>query len=156
MKKSTPHELLLRRGRWIESAEFCKIVAENRKVGERQARKLINEAYKSRDPRERVMKHVFSDRRVIYGIAEIGPPTPRSVRVLRRNHISGEGLNIEDKILRALTYYKKNRYLVVDLNELANRIAEDPDLIKELAYKLGPRIGVEIGQESKQWDASVA
>jgi len=68
MEKISPDEILRNHGRWIESSKFAGIVADQRNVTVRQARNIIKKESK------KIIKHVFSDRTVIYGLPEFGPP----------------------------------------------------------------------------------
>jgi hypothetical protein len=68
MEKISPDEILRNHGRWIESSKFAGIVADQRNVTVRQARNIIKKESKG------ITKHVFSDRTVIYGLPEFGPP----------------------------------------------------------------------------------
>jgi hypothetical protein len=67
MEKISPDEILRKHGKWAESLKFAKIVAEKRKVSIRQARNIIKKESK------KIIKHVYSDRTVIYGLPEFGP-----------------------------------------------------------------------------------
>src|SRR4030067_2351801 len=68
MEKISPDEILRKHGKWVESSKFAEIIAEKREVSVRQARNIMkNESTK-------IIKHVFSDRTVIYGLPEFGPP----------------------------------------------------------------------------------
>ena len=69
MEKISPDEILRKQGKWIESSKFVKIVADKRNVSLRQARNII------KNEKKEITKHVFSDRTVIYGLPEFGPPT---------------------------------------------------------------------------------
>src|SRR5208283_3120138 len=71
MDKTSPREVLLRHGRWVSATEFAKLVAEKKNVSERQAKTLISKAHLG----HAIERHAFSDRTVIYGLAEFGPPT---------------------------------------------------------------------------------
>jgi hypothetical protein len=68
MEKISPDEILRKHGKWVESLKFAEIVAQERKVSIRQARNIIKKESK------KIIKHVFSDRTVIYGLPEFGPP----------------------------------------------------------------------------------
>jgi hypothetical protein len=71
MEKISPDEILRRHGKWMVSSDFVKLVGEKRDVGNRQAQNLIKKAYKNK----KILKHIFSDRSVIYGLAEFAPPS---------------------------------------------------------------------------------
>src|SRR3990170_5464227 len=70
MEDISPREILSKHGKWIGATEFAKLVAEKRSITERQAKNLMSEAYHAKE----IKKHVFSDRTVIYGLTEFGPP----------------------------------------------------------------------------------
>lgn len=70
MEETSPREVLLRHGKWITAKDFAKLIANKRDVSERQAKTLISKAYRNKE----IKKHIFSDRTVIYGLAELGPP----------------------------------------------------------------------------------
>lgn len=71
MDKTSPREVLLSYGKWIGATEFANLISKKKQISERQAKTLITKAYRKNE----VKKHVFSDRRVIYGLTEFGPPT---------------------------------------------------------------------------------
>jgi len=71
MENITPHAILRQHGKWITASEFVDLVCNKREVKPRQAKNIISEAYRKKE----IIKHIFSDRTVIYGIPEFGPPT---------------------------------------------------------------------------------
>ena len=65
-------EILREHRNWIRAFEFDKLVADKKKVTARQARNIIKREYKD----QKILKHIFSDGRVIYGLTEFGLPFP--------------------------------------------------------------------------------
>lgn len=82
-------EILRRHGKWIDSSGFAELVADKRKVTERQAYNLIKRAYKNKE----VERFLFQDRKAIYGLAEFGPPLEQESHIKKDSE-----LTYEDKI----------------------------------------------------------
>lgn len=76
MYKIAVAAILRKHGTWIESSEFIKLIAKKRGVQDRQAYNILKEAVdnKSSQFEKEIIRHVFSDRTVIYGLPEFGPP----------------------------------------------------------------------------------
>jgi hypothetical protein len=72
MGKISPDEILQKYGTWIGHADFIKLIAKKRQVGERQAQNLLTASIKKG---KKIKKFVFRDRTTIYGLEEFGPPT---------------------------------------------------------------------------------
>jgi hypothetical protein len=70
MGKITVREILLKKGSWTKSSDLVHLVSKERNVTLRQAYNLIKESYKQKE----ILKHIFRDGTVIYGLSEFGPP----------------------------------------------------------------------------------
>lgn len=70
MKDITVAAILRRRRKWIASEPFSELIAKKRNVKKRQAYNLIKQASDNKE----ILKHVLSDRTVLYGLVEFGPP----------------------------------------------------------------------------------
>lgn len=78
MEKASPREVLRRHGTWISSHDFTKLLAEKRGISERQAKTIIGQSYRNKE----IIKYIFSNRSVIYGLTEFGPPSWHSQYVV--------------------------------------------------------------------------
>jgi hypothetical protein len=63
--------------KWIQTKELVKLIAQKRNVKERQAYNILKNALdtNSKFYEKEIIKHIFWDGNVIYGLAEFGPPT---------------------------------------------------------------------------------
>ncbi len=61
---------------------------------------------------------------------------------------------LDEKVEEALKEYKEMGYCQVALNDLANKIGEPPSIIEEPTYRLAPKYGLEIGEESRKKEPS--
>ena len=139
MEKTSPREVLLRHGKWITAKDFVKLFAAKRNVSDRQAKTLISEAYRNKE----IKKHIFSDRTVIYGLTEFGPPTSPvslvedSLKDLQK--AEAEQKNVMDAIKELRRELRFFREPTVD--EVAVKTGRDPETVKPLLYALAQSTG---------------
>jgi hypothetical protein len=108
MERISPDEILRRHGKWVESSKFAELVAKKRNVGSRQARNIIK-----RESKE-IIKHVFSDRTVIYGLPEFGPPKFKNSK--------GKGLAKSDFYRTLIQQFWKERERVMRLRSQSSML----------------------------------
>ena len=137
MDKTSPHEVLLKYGKWISSADFAKLVAETRNVSERQARALISKAYRD----GLVSKHIFPDRTVIYGLTEFGPPTSEAKTAASTE--SKANVKVEEAVGRALEDLRLELCFFREptVKEVACRVGVKPAVAETVLYALAPKSG---------------
>jgi len=137
MDKTSPREVLLKHGRWVSATEFAKLVAEKKNVSERQAKTLISKALISKANLDHaIMRHVFSDRTVIYGLAEFGPPTGEAT------HRSIGEPDVE-RVRKALEELRFEFCFFKEptVKEVARRAGLPPELVESVLYEHAPETG---------------
>jgi hypothetical protein len=147
MNKTSPREVLLSYGKWIGSTDFAKLIADKRNISERQAKTDISKACGEKQ----IIRHVFSDRTVIYGLAEFGPPTSEATNhsicksEVERVRKALEELRCEFRFFKEPT-----------VKQVACRAGLRPDIVESVLYALAPKTGWEEPQENAKKEAEDA
>jgi hypothetical protein len=148
MDKTSPREVLLSYGKWINSTALSKLIAEKKKVTERQAKTDINRAYRNKQ----IKKHVFPDRSVIYGLDEFGPPT--SAQAEKKTEISDA-----EKIRKAIEELRNEFRFFKEptAKDVALKVGINPTTVESILYELAPQTGwSETDEKTEKKDAEDA
>jgi hypothetical protein len=147
MDKTSPREVLLSYGKWIGSSDFAKLIAEKRNISERQAKTDISKARREKQ----IVRHVFSDRTVIYGLQEFGPPTSEA---------SHQGISEPEveKVRKALEELRGEFRFFKEptVKQVACRAGMRPDIVESILYELAPQTGWAEPQENAEKEAEHA
>jgi hypothetical protein len=116
-------------GKWITAKEFVSQLHDKLEVGERQAYILINKAWKKKE----IEKCVLSNRQVIYGLPEFGPPSKQKDDVESDIPLLNIPYSEMEPMVAADVLHHDNIISMVDYC-IKNRIldADDPELKKLL------------------------
>ncbi len=128
MDKTSPREILLVFGKWIGSTDFAKLVAEKKNVSERQAKNLISQAYRHKE----IRKHIFSDRTVIYGLAEFGPPTNNT----DSENYTYQQADLQDPKMIPNKHFTEIKFLNENILQEKGQLKEIITIIEELQDEL--------------------
>ncbi|MGA2385345.1 MAG: hypothetical protein ABSG33_02295 [Candidatus Bathyarchaeia archaeon] len=144
MDETSAHEVLLKHGKWIGATDFAKMIAEKRRISERQARTVIRKAYRS----NQIKKHVFPDRTVIYGLTEFGPP---AINESPARYTKAEMENVKkalEELRCELRFFREPT-----VKEVACRAGKHPEITKSILYALAPETGWKEPQENVEREA---
>jgi hypothetical protein len=147
MDKTSPREVLLSYGKWIGSTDFAKLIADKRNISERQAKTDISKACGEKQ----IIRHVFSDRTVIYGLTEFGPPTSEAINHSICKPEVESVRKVLEKLRCELRFFKEPT-----VKQVACRAGMSPETVESILYALAPKTGWEEPQENAEKGAEDA